>query len=158
VGYHWVKTSPIYIQWPNAIAKMFRMLYIGTMLKILKKPEMKDIRPDLRERLRAAAVERDQLRPHLAELEAEIALLEKVIEREDRRFRPAGSSPQDSLADFLMENLRRGIATKDGLRAVAEGAGYEVDGRSIHATLVNLIKSGKAVEFNEGEYAARTQE
>ena len=136
------------------------MPYIGTMLRILKKPEpaLKDIRPDLRERLRGAAVERDQLRPRLQELDGTIALLEKLLEQEERRFKPPNSTPQDSLANFVMENLARGIATKDALRAVAEGAGYEVDGRSIHATLVNLIKSGKAVEFNEGQYAARTQE
>jgi hypothetical protein len=139
---------------------MFRMPYIGTMLKILKKPEthLKDIRPDLRERLRAAAVERDQLRPRLQDLDGTIALLEKLLEHEDRRFKPPNATPTDSLADFLLENLGRGIATKDALRAVAEGAGYEVDGRSIHATLVNLIKSGKAVEIGEGQYAARTQD
>lgn len=142
------------------VALPFHMLYIGTMLRIIKKPELqlKDIRPDLRERLRVASVERDQLRPRLVELDAEIELLEQMLQREDRRFQPAGSTPQDSLADFVLENLRRGIATKDSLRAVAESAGYEVDGRSIHATLVNLMKAGRAVEFGEGQYAARTQE
>lgn len=139
---------------------MFRMLYVGTMLKILKKsePNLKDIRPDLRERLRAAAVERDQLRPRLQELDGTIALLERLIEQEDQRFRPAGVAPSDSLGDFLLEKMRRGISTKESLRAVAEEAGYDVDGRSIHATLVNLIKSGRAVEIGEGQYGSRTQE
>jgi hypothetical protein len=142
------------------IAKMFRMSYIGTMLRILKKPDpqLKDIRPDLRERLRTAMVERDQLRPRLLELEAEIAVLEQMIEQENRRFQPPPSAPEDSLADFLLEKMRLGTSSKDGLRAVAEAAGYDVDGRSIHATLVNLIKSGKAVEFGEGQFGARTKE
>ncbi|WP_454626540.1 hypothetical protein [Bradyrhizobium cenepequi] len=130
------------------------------MLKILKKPDiqLKDIRPDLRERIRAAAVERDQLRPRLQELDGTIALLEKLLEQEDQRFRPVGIAPSDSLGDFLLEKMRRGVSTKESLRAVAEEAGYDVDGRSIHATLVNLIKSGKAVETGEGQYGARTQE
>lgn len=130
------------------------------MLKILKKPEsgLKDIRPDLRERLRAATLERDQLRPRLQELEGTIALLEKIIEQEDERFRPVGTAPSEPLADFLLEKMRRGVNTKDSLRMVAEEAGYEVDGRSIHATLVNLIKSGKAVEMGENQFGARTQD
>jgi hypothetical protein len=145
----------------NGIARMFRVSYIGmVMLRIIKKTEsnLKDIRPDLRERHRAAVVERDQLRPRLNELDGTIALLEQMIEQENRRFQPTPSTPQDSLADFLMEKMLYGISSKDGLRAEAEGAGYDVDGRSIHATLVNLIKSGKAVEIGEGQFGARTKE
>jgi hypothetical protein len=144
----------------TAIALMFRMSYIGAMLRILKKPEpnLKDIRPDLRERHRAAVVERDQLRPRLEELDGTIALLEQMIEQENRRFQPAQAAPQDSLPDFLMEKMRVGIRTKESLRALAEEAGYDVDGRSIHLTLVNLIKSGRAVEIGDGQYNARTKE
>jgi hypothetical protein len=130
------------------------------MLRILRKPEhnLKDIRPDLRERLRAAVVERDQLRPRLQELEGTIALLEKLMEQENRRFKPAETAPSDPLDVFLLEKMRLGISTKESLRGLAEEAGYDVDGRSIHATLVNLIKSGRAVEIGEGQYGARAKE
>jgi hypothetical protein len=37
---------------------------------------------------------------------------------------------------------------KEDLRHSAANAGYDVDGRSIHATTVNLVRGGKVVELN----------
>jgi hypothetical protein len=126
------------------------------MLRILPAPKsnLKDIRPDLKERLRTAVSERDQMRPILETLEQTITLLEQMIEQENRRYHVAPTSPESSLADFIVQKMQAGLRTKDGLRSVAEEAGYNVDGRSIHLTLVNLIKSGRAVEIGGGEFAA----
>ena len=83
-----------------------------------------------------------------------------MLAAEERRFAPEVTSqtkpPEDSLPEFVFQTLRKGTRTKDDLRWMANQAGYDVDGRSIHASLVNLTRSGKVVEVSEGQYAART--
>jgi hypothetical protein len=82
-----------------------------------------------------------------------------MLAQEEQRYAAANGSPKEKLPDlseFMLDKLRTGHRTKDSLRLAAEEAGYEIDGRSIHATLVNLIKRNEAVEVSEGQYAART--
>ena len=80
---------------------------------------------------------------------------------EERRFNREEAAkkgpPEEPLPEFVMQSLRSGQRSKDDLRWMAERAGYDVDGRNIHATLVNLIKSGR-VEISEGQYIALADE
>jgi hypothetical protein len=132
------------------------------MLNVVKTPPapFRDIRPDLRERLRSTTAELEQVRAITEDLEKAIQILEQMLAAEESRFTPREATqtkpPEDSLPDFVFQSLRTGTRTKDDLRWMANQAGYEVDGRSIHATLVNLTRSGKAIEVSEGQYAART--
>jgi hypothetical protein len=119
----------------------------------------RDIRPDLRERLRSTTAELDQLRAITENLEKTVQILEQMLAAEEHRFTPDQAAqtkpPEESLPEFIFQNLRTGPRSKDDLRWIANRAGYDVDGRSIHATLVNLLRSGKAVEISDGQYAAR---
>jgi hypothetical protein len=130
------------------------------MLKVSPEPvtQLRDIRPDLRDRLRVATAQRDHMRSTIATLESAVALLEQMLAQEDQRYAAASGSakakPTDSLPDFILETLRAGHRTKDSLRLAAQEAGYEIDGRSVHASLVNLIKRGQAVEKGGGIFAA----
>jgi len=128
------------------------------MLKSSPQPvtQLRDIRPDLRDRLRVATAQRDHMRSAIAGLETAVELLEQMLAQEDQQYAAANGSttakPTDSFPDFMLEKLRAGYSTKDSLRLAANEAGYKVDGRSIHATLVNLLKRGQAVEISEGKY------
>lgn len=131
------------------------------MLKASPQPETKlrDIRSDLRDRLRVATAQRDHIRSTIAALEKTVELLEQMLAQEEQNYAAANGSSKEKLPDlavFMLDKLRTGHRTKDSLRLAAEEAGYEIDGRSIHATLVNLIKRNEAVEVSEGQYAART--
>jgi hypothetical protein len=123
---------------------------------------LRDIRPDLRERLRSTTAEMDHLRGIVGDLEKTVQILEQMLAAEEQRFNPQVPTkkgpPTEPLAEFLIENMAAsGLKSKDEMRRMAEQAGYDVDGRSIHATLVNLIKSGRAVEIGPGQFGARTQ-
>ena len=51
----------------------------------------------------------------------------------------------------------RGAKSKDELRDLAQAAGYFPEGeggRSLHATLVNIVRSGRAIE-QDGVYSMR---
>jgi hypothetical protein len=134
------------------------MSYIRTMMLSITKPNdgLRDIRPDLRERLRAAKTDRDHMSELIETLNKTVELLEQMLAQEEARYSASTKrAPQEPLPDFVVGRLRAGVQTKDSLRAAAEQAGYDVDGRSIHATLVNLMKTGRAAETGDGEYAAR---
>jgi hypothetical protein len=135
------------------------------MLNVIKPPSapFRDIRPDLRERLRSTSAELEQVRGIIGNLEKAVEILEQMLAAEEQRFNPEVPTkrgpPEAPLSEFLVQSmLTSGLKTKEDLRWMAEQAGYEVDGRSIHATLVNLIKSAKAVEIGPGQYGARAQD
>ena len=79
-----------------------------------------------------------------------------MLAQEDQRYAAANGAvkpkPTGKFPEFVLETLRAGHRTKDTLKLAAVEAGYAVDGRSIHATLVNLIKRGQAVELGDGKY------
>jgi plasmid stability protein len=139
------------------------MRYMDPMLNSAHNPGLRDIRPDLRDRLRVATAERDHMRSMIEKLEGTVQLLEQMLAAEERRFTvnlvadgvTVGEPPSEPLPDFILGALRRSNHSKDSLRFLAEKGGYHVDGRSIHATLVNLIRTGKAEEIEDGEFAAR---
>jgi len=69
---------------------------------------------------------------------------------------PAAKPP---LADFFVKTLAEtGPMSKDELRQVAVDAGYEIDGRHVHATLVNIQRNGRILPTLDGKYAAKKLE
>lgn len=72
---------------------------------------------------------------------------------------PPPVAPKTPLADFMCSTMAQtGVKTKDELRDLAQGAGYfgtGEGGRTIHATLVNLVRGGRVRELPGGKYAVR---
>ncbi len=140
---------------------------------------MRDIRDDLRERLkildvrlaeeteRYSAVRRELEADHMHKLEVIKAQSDAIItllnaENESNGFpiEPVQSLPgmRLPLKDyFLTLTYTRGPLTKDDLRDAANRAGYFDDdasaGRVTHATIMNLVSSGRLVRLSDGGYA-----
>lgn len=126
-----------------------------TVLKKPPGPAYRDIRADLQDRLDSAMAHRDDHLAKAKEYGAEAEELKRLIEREDRRFAAVKDTPEvTSLTDFIVDRLHKERMSKDSLRNLAESYGYDVDGRSIHATLVNLLRTGKVSEGADGTYFA----
>jgi hypothetical protein len=139
---------------------------------------MRDIRQDLRERLAGITAryyeelyEYDLKREALEErrrtiieaLDQERVAVEQLLKVEEERH---GASPSEvearktarliPLATFIETKVHaHGPMDKDQLRAEAHLAGYFLDGngRSFHATLMNIAKSGRVVQLSDGRYA-----
>jgi hypothetical protein len=115
----------------------------------------RDIRSDLKERMVLAAGQRDEHQKLAEAFDEEVLLLTKLLDQEERRFgtpRVEQTAMPSSLSAFIVESLSRGRMDKDGLRQFAEISGLAIDGRSLHATLINLLRSGKIKEVDEGLY------
>ena len=123
----------------------------------------RDIRADLKERLRTAVVSRDDFLAKAKEFDSEIDLLTKLLDQEERRFgqKPETDKGNDEekapLQDFLLKKLAHADLSKDDMKVFAEHAGYFENGasagRSIHSTLLNLIRSGKVTTVADGIYS-----
>jgi hypothetical protein len=117
----------------------------------------RDITGDLKVRLLRTVSDRDNLLAQIKALEEDIQLYERLIEREEARYKPAVAAnaprpPIDALANFIFKALLMRPQSKDDLRHSAENAGYDVDGRSIHAVTVNLVRTGKIKELSAGVF------
>jgi hypothetical protein len=145
-------------------------------------PEMRDIRPDLRERLAEnAARQHEEIaeferkfvalqKSHKAALDVlgrERAALEQLLESESERHgMPALTRAQKiatlvPLADFLVTKVQaHGPIGKDPLLGEAKLAGYlaAANGRTFHITLMNLAKRGRLVRLPNGQYVAPARE
>lgn len=138
---------------------------------------MRDIRPDLRERL-AAVVQRysddtaefehkratleQEYKRRLDALARERAALEQLIVIEGERAGIGAATLTQKLAtlvplsDFLTAKaMTFGPMEKGQLRAEAKLAGYftKSDGRTFHITLMNMKNSGRLVQLPDGRYA-----
>jgi hypothetical protein len=138
------------------------MGYTSPMPITMRKLPYRDIRSDLKERLRTAVSERDILAAKAASLDEEVDLLTKLLDQEERRFGDQEKSsntdtkPEDSLGNFIIEQVKIRPMTKVDLLYAAKAAGYFADGggpRSIHATVINMLKSGKLVVAAHGRFA-----
>jgi hypothetical protein len=112
---------------------------------------VRDIRPDLHERLAGIESQRAVLR---ARYEAEVAALDAVetsvkalLAVENTRFPEPDESdvaPDEALVDFLLRAVQEAPRTKDELTRMAEEAGYARGGQSVgrvvHLTIVNMTK------------------
>lgn len=127
---------------------------------------MRDILPDLRERLERAEGQRAQMRAaydsellrlqkefkqSTAILDSEVSAIQALLDIEVRRAGgPVSSAPKPTLPiqDFLVKAVDEGVSLgKEQLRDLADQAGYfgngESPGRVTHAQLVNLVRSGR---------------
>jgi hypothetical protein len=138
---------------------------------------MRDILPDLRERLAAAIEDQAKIaaefererkaleqryRRRLDALGSERAALEQLLAAESERQGIAVPTLAQKLAtlvplgDFFVAKLRaHGPMEKAQLRAEAKLAGYFTagDGRTFHFTLMNIKNGGRVVQLPDGRYA-----
>jgi hypothetical protein len=122
---------------------------------------MRDIRDDLRERLAVAEAERAKLTASLSSLDAEIRAVMSLMEIEDHR-QIEGSSPVKrtataTLQDFILSRTQTKGMSKEHLRSAAQAEGYDIDGRNIHATVTNMLRSGTLKKLPDGSYLAQTK-
>jgi hypothetical protein len=120
-----------------------------------RQPTYRDIRDDLKARMISAAAKRDEYEKQLKALDEEVLMLTKLLDQEERRFgtrEPEAGESSETLSTFILESLARGRMNKDGLRHFAESKGLTVDGRSLHATVINLVRSGKVKQASDGFY------
>jgi hypothetical protein len=129
--------------------------------RVSSQAPFRDIRPDLRDRLRDALRRRDDLAAKMKDSEAEVDDCQRMLEREEARHQlsAGGNSaaklqPKEELRDFIFKAIQMRPQNKDDLRHSVESAGYKVDGRSIHATTVNLLRRGRIVEISKGVFAS----
>ncbi|MFH6781495.1 MULTISPECIES: hypothetical protein [Methylobacterium] len=139
---------------------------------------MRDIRPDLKERLaeldsRMSTLvaeynrRKNELDKEFAERERELndersatgALLAIEQRRHGDATAPSSPTLTMGLADFLLnETRKKEMASKDDLRSAAALAGYfpngESGGRAVHTTLLNLVRAGRLAEAADGLYYA----
>jgi hypothetical protein len=118
----------------------------------------RDIRSDIRDRMREAEAEREHHLKKAEEADQEAKVLARLLEKEEARFSNGGAfsvpkEPEESLADFLLKLLEVRPMNKSEMREYAVRSGYVGDGRSIHATVVNLSRTGKIQEIAEDVYA-----
>jgi len=99
---------------------------------------------------------------HLAkahEYETEVDVLTKLLDREEARFsnlKPNSTpakEPEEPLADYIVKLLDMRPMGKAEIREYAERAGYQGDGRTFHATLVNLSRTARIREIAEDVYS-----
>ena len=130
---------------------------------------MRDIRDDLRERLRK--LEGDYIdemarfqeenanllarhRHNISEIDGKRDAVRRLLEIEDRNENePAAEKALRNppveripLMDFLTLKIEEeGLLSKEDLRAEAKIAGYfqEIDGRAFHTTLVNMVRANR---------------
>jgi hypothetical protein len=134
---------------------------------------VRDIRNDLRERLlllngrygdvmRDYDAQREALeaahRATIEMIERERLAVRQLLEIEERR---EGSTSVEiepirrrvPLADFLIAKAcAHGPVEREVLKSEAQAAGYEFDGRTFHATLMNVEKHGKVIKREDGRY------
>ena len=120
---------------------------------------MKDIRKELRERLSNAEARRAEQESQLRTTAEEIDILMRLIELEDLKFgaKTESGPPDMPLADAILEMARDDSVSKEELYRRAERRGYfggTTRGRqSVHATVINLIKSGRLIDVGGGMFA-----
>ena len=118
---------------------------------------MRDIRADLCERLASMEAQRAEIQVKAKELDERIAALMKMLDVEEQLFAKNEAvkfkeRPQQLLSEFVYDRLAERPMNKQEIRVTAERAGYDVGGRSIHLTLVNLARFGRVHCRQDGRY------
>jgi hypothetical protein len=116
---------------------------------------MRDLTPELKERLADTESRLSVARANVKELEKEAEATRVMLEFEMRRQGLAGesrSSPKKAIGDIVSEALRNGPITKDELGALAEAQGHGAPGRAIHAVLMGLQRHGHVIRESDEHY------
>jgi hypothetical protein len=91
-------------------------------------------------------------------LEDERRLVSQLLRIEDRRHggKPnRGGTPTEPVSDFFFRAARAtGPKSKEDFKRMAEEAGYEIDGRGVHAVVVNGVRGGRLGLRADGRYEA----
>jgi hypothetical protein len=122
---------------------------------------LRDIRPDIKVRLSEAVAKRDLHRKSADIAEAEVEMLTKMLDRENARFGQQDQAardepPKKSLPDFVLGQLTENTMNKAALAEAAEEAGYfkpdDYPLRAVHAVTVNLLRTNKIREIENGMF------
>ena len=130
---------------------------------------MKDIRSEIDERLADASKRRADLGNQIKALEIEVETLKRMMEIESQRFGHEVDPSQrrvslstraptvvvGSAPDFIEKILEAGPHSKDELKEVGIQQGIfdpDTAGRSIHITLVNMVRGSRIQELPDGRY------
>ena len=134
---------------------------------------VRDIRNDLRERLASIGGRyADEMHDYEAQREALDAQHRRVVEALERERLAVqqlleieevreGSATVEieplrrrvPLGDFLIAKIcAHGPIDKELLKSEATAAGYEIDGRAFHATLMNVEKHSRVRKTRDGQY------
>lgn len=138
---------------------MDRLCDMCDMPILTRVPSFRDIRTDLKDRLRFSLENRDFHTEKAKEFDVEVETLTRLLDRENARFDApdASKEPDTPLDEYVLGALAVRPMSKEDLRAAAANAGYlknsDSPGRSIHAVTVNLSKSGKIKEIGDGVFA-----
>ena len=130
---------------------------------------MKDIRDEIAERLDDASKRRAGLASQIKALETEVETLKRMMDIENQRhgdqvspFRKRAHLTPGSILegtetapDFIEGLLKTGPHTKDDLKEVGIQKGVfdpDTAGRSLHITLVNMLRGSRIRELADGFY------
>lgn len=124
---------------------------------------MRDIREDIKERIRAEHAKREPHQDALKQIDENVATLERLLTFEESRASGNGSAratmprPAASLVDYVFKMLKKGPKSLDELSEAAVAAGYFEDekgspGRIIHGKLINPMRYGTVRKDDEGRY------
>ena len=135
---------------------------------------MKDIRNDIRERLADASRRRETVMELVKAVDVEVETLKRMMDIENQRQQYASGSfsltsglnrrslaSTSSVPSFIEEALRDGLLSKDELKDVGVQRGVldsETAGRTLHITLVNLVRGNRIRELPDGRYGLPERE
>jgi hypothetical protein len=127
---------------------------------------MRDIRPDLRQRLRCIARERDKMHQRVRELEARQRIIETLLADEEAKSKDEQQLPlfdglaqhrpsrAGALREFVIETLSDGreASLSDLMRLAFERGILEprASARTLNMTLINLYRRGCAERLPNG--------
>lgn len=130
---------------------------------------MKDIRSEIEERLADANKRLTDLTSQIKDINIEVETLKKMMDLESQRlghgvsplqYRVSSSTKAPtavvgSAPDFIEEFLQTGPHSKDQLKEVGIQKGVfdpDTAGRSLHITLVNMLRGNRIRELADGLY------
>ena len=125
---------------------------------------MRDIRSDLRERIRATVQQRRELSQRLQALESREQHLRALLQDEHATgplSPPVDAADGPRLREFIRGSLANGCDwSLDELKGHARGLGLNTagaSGRSLNITLVNLLREGLVVRLPDGRWRLSDQ-
>jgi hypothetical protein len=101
----------------------------------------------------------DEFRSEVREIESLREAISNVLAIEDRLHGEHSEEPSVPIADFLVRAAAKyGPRSKEQFRAMAKEAGYVVDGRTIHATVVNIVRGGRLEMLEDGRFGVPSEQ